>query len=1101
MSNYAAATHLGEVAGWQMKPSERTYLEVKQNLRSYVKSMQAAITYENEAYTSAFNAENKRYEAKLDEIKTTYLVLPNKQATELYDTTIRKANEAYQQACATADKKVANYRITYKSSNLFFKLFGSIIRRRDSGELVAISAGADYIEKNKRSAAAALSQVREAAGKLRDAKIQLNNRRYEEARNQATEEHRLKQENIESRHRNELATIVNNYEREFLEYFNSGTFNTAYDMVNTIMRSAQGYSCSDKVPQVMFLGYRTFAITNGSERFAPEVLMMFSHAEHKAIKIDNSRIEVCLPFFRTLEEGYSVYLEVPDAAEGNSNRIVWEYVMKVLMNFPVGQTRPLLLDVDSTTELTDFKVIGDSSGRNLVTKPWTSAEDIEAELKKLATDQNNLTISYGKDVAARMLREPIHVVACRNFPKGLKQEALDSMATIFRAGSKSGFFGILQAVEKEMYGADVSTVADIKRACLHIRESNSGYAIGDDTFVFERMDAAHQNKQDIFSHLITGVARYRRQIEKFEYLFSKDAGNIEKMDMHDINTWFRGDSSYGFEVPIGISGASTVQKYSIGGVAQHGLISGVTGSGKSTLLKTMIVAAMMKYTPDNLNLYLVDFKEGVEFATFSEYRLPWIKTIALNTQRIFALNILQELQKEFKERANIMRQTSAHHINEANEKFPRLMLVFDEVQALLGVDDDITRKCVNILSELVSEGRAMNINVIMASQNFSICKGIDVLKANMVLRIAMKGSPESAKIVMGDDFSVAQLEQGDSGSAAINTASGARGQTTFFQVGYMSDSEMKDLLGKLQMTWGHLPAKTRVMAIHVNQDREAKFNRLITDGEVNYGSDSDNYELMLGDEFALHRKRQIFIGRESGENLMVIGEKEDVAKSIFALSMLSALYGELANRAEIVDNELVRLIDMSDDYLPDAEYLDKIAERFDRQINRVTGKKARDMIEDTYQHMQDRKRGRASKEERLFLMIFGLDSLNDLKQELFSEDEGELSLNKKLLQILQQGPELGINCILWARSYDGFRSVIDTVNANRYFNKRIYFGDNEDAATVLGIKFNMNDLTEKSVAYRDMDKATPNAFRVFELPSDGWLESLAEAYKQFGHKQ
>ena len=140
------------------------------------------------------------------------------------------------------------------------------------------------------------------------------------------------------------------------------------------------------------------------------------------------------------------------------------------------------------------------------------------------------------------------------------------------------------------------------------------------------------------------------------------------------------------------------------------------------------------------------------------------------------------------------------------------------------------------------------------------------------------------------------------------------------------------------------------------------------------------------------------------------------------------------------------------------------------------------------------------KSERLFLMIFGLDSLHVLKQEMISEDDGELSLNKQLLQILQQGPELGINCILWARSYEGFRSVVDSVYLNRYFNKRIYFGEEEDAATVLGMKFNMRDLEEKTVAYRDMSKSVPNAFRVFELPATDWLESVAQAYTDFRHQ-
>ena len=1032
------------------------------------------------------------------------LDVPGQRANSECESTIRECMNILQATRSDAQKRLQNTQVEFRSDNLFFKIVGSVIRNSDAAQLQDLEAGGELLGREDMAATAALEQVREKANKVRDAKLRMYNRQFEAEKQRASTEHRQKLENIENGHKNELDVIVRSYEEEFFRYFNNGTFTTAYDMIRTTMRQAAGYTCSNKIPECLYLGTRTFTIQNQNGSFTPEVINMFRRVDHFAVSTGGNKIQITLPFFRTLEEGYAIYLDVKDAA-GSSNRVVWNYVMKVLMNFPAGQTRPLLLDCDSTTELTDFKAIGDSSGRNMVTKPWTSEKDIETELKKLETENTNLTISYGKDIASRMAREPVYVVACRNFPKCITKDALAALSSVISVGSARGFFGIIQANAREMAiqsgnATFASSMETIKKCSLCVKETENGYTIDDDTFAFETMDDVRDNRQEIFSHLISGVARYRRQIEKFEHLFSKDAGNIEKMDMHDVNTWFRGDASSRLEVPIGISGASTVQKYAIGGVAQHGLISGVTGSGKSTLLKTIIVAAMMKYTPDNLNLYLVDFKEGVEFATFSEYPLPWIKTIALNTQRVFALNILQELQKEFKNRATIMRQQSVNHINEATGKFPRLLLVFDEVQALLSVDDDITKQCIAILSELVSEGRAMNINVIMASQNFAICKGIDTLKANMVLRIAMKGSPESARIVMGDEFSVDQLEQGDSGSAAINTASGARGQTTFFQVGYMEDDEMKKLLGQLAMTWGHLNAKTRIMAIHVNQDRNGKFNRLITDGEVAYSENPSCYEVMLGDEFVMNRKRQITLDCEQGENLMVVGENEETAKSIFALSMLSVLYGELASRAGNFRNELVRLVDMSDDYMPDAEYLENLASLFPRQIKRVPGKQVAEMIRDTYQQMMDRRRGLADKSERLFLMIFGLDSLNILKQEMISEEDGELSANQQLLQILQQGPALGINCILWARSYEGFRSVVDSVYMNRYFNKRIYFGEEENAVSVLGIKYNMRDLEEKSVAYRDMSKSVPNAFRVFELPATDWLESVAQAYTNFQHK-
>lgn len=1101
---------LAAVADWQVAASEQSFLQVRYQLRKFAKDMQQALSQENKGYRSRIEEENRRFENYLASLRKQYLDTPNQAAERVFQDTIAEYRITRDHVLGTIHQKLSTRTIRYKQSGIINKVVTFFIAKSDSDQLAQFNNRRNTLENARRNVDDALDQIVFKARAVRDASIQLNNRLFEQEKATATSDHRLKLENIENEHRNTISMLINTFSAEFARYFNTAAFTTAYEMAYTRMRSPVGYTCSDKIPDALYLGLRTFTISNGSESFDPEVINAFRKIEHRAVNINAREIQITLPFFRSIEEGYSIYLEVQDAAAGTSNKILWDYIMKVLMNFPAGQTRPLLLDADSTTELTDFKAIGDSSGKNMITKPWTTAADIEVELKKLATEHSNLTISYGKDIASRMAREPIYVVGCRNFPKGISQDAMNSMSTILSAGASRGFFGMLQASIRELNArkADATfapLLDNIKKYSLCVTETANGYVIqdptGSDRLEFERMTAAESNKREILSHLIDGVTRYRRQIEKFEYLFSKDAGNLEGMDMHNINSWYLGDSSSRFEVPIGISGANTVQKYAIGGVAQHGLISGVTGSGKSTLLKTIIVAAMMKYTPENLNLYLVDFKEGVEFATFSEYPLPWIKTIALNTQRVFALNILKQLEAEFKQRADTMRRESVNHISETRQRFPRILLIFDEVQELLRTDDEITRECVNILSGLVSEGRAMNINVIMASQNFAICRGVESLKANMVIRVALKGSPESARIVMGDDFSVDQLEQGDSGSAAINTASGARGQTSFFQVGYMEDEEMKDLLSKLAMTMRSRKADTRIMAIHANQDRNSKFNRFITDGEVDCCTKPGHYELMLGDEFIINRRREITIAPKEGDNFMLVGESEATAKSVFALSILSVLYGELASNAPLIENELVRIIDMSDEYAPDADYLDFLSGLFSRQINRVAGDEVKSMIDDTYQVLVDRKRGRADKSERLFLMIFGLDSIQALKQDMLSEDEGELSLNKKLLQLIQQGPENGINCILWARSYDGFRSVVDPLNMNRHFNKRIYFGGNEDVQSVLGIKYDMSDITEKTVAYRDMFKPMPNAFRVFELPHAQWVESIAEAYKSFRQNQ
>ncbi|MGN0108191.1 MAG: FtsK/SpoIIIE domain-containing protein [Hominilimicola sp.] len=64
---------------------------------------------------------------------------------------------------------------------------------------------------------------------------------------------------------------------------------------------------------------------------------------------------------------------------------------------------------------------------------------------------------------------------------------------------------------------------------------------------------------------------------------------------------------------IGIGDGDSKVCLTIGETSHHGIIAGATGSGKSTLLHTLIISSMMNYSPDELHLYLMDFKSGTEF--------------------------------------------------------------------------------------------------------------------------------------------------------------------------------------------------------------------------------------------------------------------------------------------------------------------------------------------------------------------------------------------------------------------------------------------------------------------------------------------------------
>ncbi len=149
-------------------------------------------------------------------------------------------------------------------------------------------------------------------------------------------------------------------------------------------------------------------------------------------------------------------------------------------------------------------------------------------------------------------------------------------------------------------------------------------------------------------------------------------------------------------MPIGHTGATRSQVISLGrGVAQHMLIAGKTGSGKSTLLHVIITNLALWYSPDEVELYLIDFKKGVEFKTYATHRLPHARAVAIESDREFGLSILQRLDAEMTRRGELFRPAGVQDIaayREATGKtLPRTVLIVDEFQVFFGEDDKLAQ--------------------------------------------------------------------------------------------------------------------------------------------------------------------------------------------------------------------------------------------------------------------------------------------------------------------------------------------------------------------------------------------------------------------------
>lgn len=107
--------------------------------------------------------------------------------------------------------------------------------------------------------------------------------------------------------------------------------------------------------------------------------------------------------------------------------------------------------------------------------------------------------------------------------------------------------------------------------------------------------------------------------------------------------------------------------------------------------------------PDELRIYLVDFKRGVEFKIYADYELPAFKVIAIESEREFGYNILLALEREQKIRANLFKKNHVDRIEEyrdTGEKLPRILVIMENFMSFFPMQMRVRKEICKLRNEL-----------------------------------------------------------------------------------------------------------------------------------------------------------------------------------------------------------------------------------------------------------------------------------------------------------------------------------------------------------------------------------------------------------------
>ncbi len=251
----------------------------------------------------------------------------------------------------------------------------------------------------------------------------------------------------------------------------------------------------------------------------------------------------------------------------------------------------------------------------------------------------------------------------------------------------------------------------------------------------------------------------------------------------DGERW-KASSRDGLRAEIGFDDAGRVPVV-LDDASPHALVGGPSGSGKTNLLLTWIASLTTRYSPTELELYLLDFKEGVSFAQFAPGTrdpsfLPHAKLVGLhvNTDREFGLALLQFLADEMRRRAaaakeyEVTKLADLRGVAGQEHRWPRIVAVVDEFQYLFSERDSVSREAGLLLEDVARRGRSQGIHLVLASQDVSGIGefwGRPAIFEQFVLRIALP----RARRVLDDRRNEATLDL-PRWHAVVNHESGMR---------------------------------------------------------------------------------------------------------------------------------------------------------------------------------------------------------------------------------------------------------------------------------------------------------------------------------------
>lgn len=851
----------------------------------------------------------------------------------------------------------------------------------------------------------------------------------------------------------------------------------------------------------------------------------FSHithafgVEHNAGTESSSYVELPLAF--DLRNSFNLLLNSPESAQpaiaAFTHHVIWSF----LSFLPTTKVNVCVFDGErrgnSIIPFLDFRK---KSPDTFDQKIYTGRDAMMDRLRRINTQIDEFIqeklgnrfrdiLDYNINTPNRA--EPVTLLVLYDFPSGMDGSSIDLLTNILRNGSKCGVYTVIcynPDVTFSRYESLDERLEVIQKYCACMDFKGGHYGL------------LPYNLQINIPAPLSGA-----DADRFiaEYAARSEAIKKQGLSFRDIisKDLFSMDSSRSLRIPVGVGDGDSIVSLTIGeGSSHHGLIAGATGSGKSTLLHTLIMSAMLHYGPDQLHLYLMDFKSGTEFKIYESVKLPHIQLLALDAMQEFGESILENLVSEMERRGSLFKaagQTSLKGYKQAtSQPLPRILVIMDEFQILF--NDSTNRKvamnCAELTKRIVTEGRAFGIHLLMATQSTKVISDLTLSHGTveqMRIRIGLKCGENDARYLFSDqnDTKALSMMKGPIGTAVMNLDY-TEMPNVGFRAAYCDSDTQHELLDLISRTFADRPSTLQTFEGGrttglLDYFREAGIGR----------TDELPVRIHMGSLIKVAPPFALSIDRKKKHNLLVCGANERMANMLANNYMVSALLNEHASVYCIDGDRLVGDDGSADFY----RVMESASPRF--RVAEDRGDIIR-FINEIFKNYQTWKKQNGN--QAVFLVIKNLQFLDIVKtmfhgeqidESEYLEEENEvpaadpsnpfaavasffesrssgdsLSVSDKLLKLVNDGSGFGIHLVVTSLEFQTVKECMYYgENILAKFPERIIFSLGGNDADALIENVSVSGLRDNTVYFTDGVKHTFQ-MKPYILPSGSQLQEF-----------